>query len=99
MFPMTKSSMLGWVAAVIDTESPSQLNPVVIQMTWISFTADSRCLKGWFTATIGLVLLARRKSDVLPNETPLLFDLLTTYQLHDKNFQKGETDYMLRNRK
>src|ERR1700761_9367226 len=37
------SSMLGWVAAVTDTESPSQLSPAVIQRTWISVTAGA----GW----------------------------------------------------
>src|SRR4051794_33459897 len=31
--PMTTSSMLGCVAAVMATESPSQLNPAVIQST------------------------------------------------------------------
>jgi hypothetical protein len=34
--------MLGWLAAVTDTESPSQLNPPVIQRTSISFTAGVR---------------------------------------------------------
>jgi hypothetical protein len=31
--------MLGNVAAVIETESPSQLNPAVIQRMWTSLTA------------------------------------------------------------
>src|SRR5678815_5828993 len=52
MLPRTTSSILGCIAAVIDTESPSQPNPVVIQTTWISLTAGSRCLKGAFSATI-----------------------------------------------
>ena len=42
MAPSTTSSMLGWVAAVIETESPSQLRPAVIQRTWISFTSGGR---------------------------------------------------------
>ena len=36
--------MLGWVAAVIETESPSQLSPAVIQRTCTSFTADGFCV-------------------------------------------------------
>ncbi len=32
--PWTMSSRLGLVAEVMATESPSQLSPVVIQMTW-----------------------------------------------------------------
>ena len=31
-------------AAVIETESPSQLRPVVIQTTWISFTSGGRSI-------------------------------------------------------
>ncbi len=44
MAPITISSMLGWVAAVVDTESPSQLSPAVIQRMWTSLTAGSRCV-------------------------------------------------------
>src|SRR5688572_10534582 len=33
--PSAISSMLGWVAAVRATESPSQLRPALIQRTWI----------------------------------------------------------------
>ena len=36
--------MLGWVAAVIETESPSQLRPAVIQKIWTSLTAGARCV-------------------------------------------------------
>src|SRR4029078_8874485 len=32
--PIAISSMLGWVAAVKATESPSQLNPALIQRMW-----------------------------------------------------------------
>ena len=32
--PKAISSMLGWVAAVSATESPSQLSPALIQSTW-----------------------------------------------------------------
>ena len=32
--PIAISSMLGWVAAVRATESPSQLNPALIQRMW-----------------------------------------------------------------
>ena len=38
MAPNKTSSMLGWVAAVIETESPSQPNPAVIQTMWTSST-------------------------------------------------------------
>src|SRR4051794_21768420 len=38
MAPSTRSSMLGWVAAVIAMVSPSQLSPAVIQRTSISGT-------------------------------------------------------------
>src|SRR3981081_4665445 len=41
MVPRSTSSMLGWVAAVIDTESPSQLNPAVIQRMWTSSTDEA----------------------------------------------------------
>src|SRR4029077_16113885 len=41
MVPRSTSSMLGWVAAVIDTESPSQLNPAVIQRMWTSSTLEA----------------------------------------------------------
>src|SRR5258705_13653593 len=34
--PSAISSMLGWVAAVNATESPSQLNPALIHRTWIN---------------------------------------------------------------
>src|SRR6187455_3258860 len=36
--PSSTSSMLGWPAAVIETESPSQLMPSEIQRTWTSST-------------------------------------------------------------
>ena len=36
--------MLGWVAAVIETESPSQPSPAVIQRMWTSLTAGARCV-------------------------------------------------------
>jgi hypothetical protein len=40
MAPNNTSSILGWVAAVIATVSPSQPNPAVIQTMWISSTRD-----------------------------------------------------------
>src|ERR1700722_18041786 len=48
MLPMTRSSMLGCMAAVTETESPSQPRPVVIQTTCTSFTAggESRTFCG-----------------------------------------------------
>ena len=33
--------MLGWVAAVSATESPSQLSPALIQRTWTTGSAES----------------------------------------------------------
>src|SRR5918997_6526015 len=36
--PSTTSSMLGWPAAVTDTESPSQLIPSEVQRMWTSST-------------------------------------------------------------
>src|ERR1700694_2862586 len=42
--PRTTSSMLGCMAAVIETESPSQLRPDVIQRIWISDTGDGVCV-------------------------------------------------------
>src|SRR6476620_4459687 len=39
MAPSTTSSTLGCIAAVIDTVSPSQLRPVVIQIMCTSLTA------------------------------------------------------------
>ena len=47
--PSTTSSMLGCVAAVIDTESPSQPRPAVIQTMWISRTAGGT----WVTRPYG----------------------------------------------
>src|SRR5579884_3810568 len=44
MAPSKTSSMLGWLAAVTDTESPSQLSPAVIHSMWTSFTAGGRCV-------------------------------------------------------
>ena len=41
--PSAISSMLGWVAAVNATESPSQLSPALIQSTWI---------RGWASAVV-----------------------------------------------
>ena len=38
MLPSTTSSMLGSVAAVMETESPSQLNPSEIHRMWTSST-------------------------------------------------------------
>src|SRR3954452_7008786 len=37
--PSAISSMLGWVAAVRATESPSQLRPALIQSTWIKVSS------------------------------------------------------------
>src|SRR5437763_662958 len=36
--------MLGCIAAVTETESPSQLRPAVIQRIWTSLTAGGRCV-------------------------------------------------------
>src|SRR6476469_974528 len=44
MAPITTSSTLGWVAAVIETESPSQPSPAVIHTMWMSLTAGGRCV-------------------------------------------------------
>src|ERR1700740_2134421 len=41
MVPSSTSSMLGWGAAVMDTESPSQLSPAVIHRMWTSSTAEA----------------------------------------------------------
>src|SRR4030088_957553 len=43
--PRTISSMLGWVAAVRATESPSQESPALIHRIWIGFSSsvDSAC--------------------------------------------------------
>jgi hypothetical protein len=40
MAPITTSSTLGCIAAVIETVSPSQLNPPVVQMIWTSSTRE-----------------------------------------------------------
>ena len=42
--PSMTSSMLGCVAAVIETESPSQPSPAVIHRTWTSETAGAFCV-------------------------------------------------------
>jgi hypothetical protein len=42
--PSAISSMLGWVAAVSATESPSQLSPALIHSTW---------MRGWASAVSG----------------------------------------------
>ena len=42
MAPSSTSSMLGSLAFVTETESPSQLNPAVIQRMSSSFTAGGR---------------------------------------------------------
>src|SRR5580658_11022901 len=44
MDPITTSSTLGCVAAVIDTESPSQPRPAVIQSMCTSLTAGAFCV-------------------------------------------------------
>src|SRR5262249_61123952 len=59
MAPSNTSSMLGCVAAVIETESPSQPRPAVIQTTWISCTAGGRCVLrpyGAFVSGMGVLL-------------------------------------------
>src|SRR6478752_1151168 len=43
MTPVSRSSRLGVVAAVIETVSPSQLRPLVSQRTWISWASVRRC--------------------------------------------------------
>src|SRR5438477_2836595 len=43
MAPSSTSSMLGSLAFVMETESPSQLSPAVIQRMSTSFTAGGRC--------------------------------------------------------
>src|SRR5262245_44677835 len=53
MAPSTTSSTLGWEAAVIDTESPSQLRPAVSQRMWISLTAGGRCVLRPCGASVG----------------------------------------------
>src|SRR5215467_9772342 len=40
--PISTSSMLGCVAAVIDTESPSHPRPAVIHTMWTSLTSGGR---------------------------------------------------------
>src|SRR3954452_7741494 len=40
--PSAISSMLGWVAAVRATESPSQLRPALIHSTWIRTSSAAR---------------------------------------------------------
>src|ERR1700728_3985975 len=42
--PNRTSSMLGWVAAVTETESPSQPRPAVIQIMFTSATGDGFCV-------------------------------------------------------
>src|ERR1700733_2604164 len=44
MAPNKTSSMLGWVAAVTETESPSQPRPAVIQSMCTSATGDGFCV-------------------------------------------------------
>jgi hypothetical protein len=52
---MAISSMLGWVAAVSATESPSQLRPALIQRTWTSGSAAASVSAGW--AVFGAVAI------------------------------------------
>src|SRR5205823_12643505 len=54
MAPNKTSSMLGWLAAVTETESPSQLRPAVIQRMWISFTAGARWVDLPYGASAGM---------------------------------------------
>src|SRR6202023_2515707 len=44
MAPKRTSSMLGWVAAVTETESPSQPRPAVIHRICTSATGDGLCV-------------------------------------------------------
>jgi hypothetical protein len=39
MAPMTMSSILGWLAAVVEMVSPSQPRPSGLHRMWISLTA------------------------------------------------------------
>src|SRR5271156_1437629 len=56
MAPSKTSSMLGCVAAVIETESPSQPRPAVIQRICTSFTAGAFCVdRPYGTAAVPIV--------------------------------------------
>jgi hypothetical protein len=59
--------MLGSEAAVIETESPSQPSPVVIQTTWISFTSGGRSatiISGAFMPILPSVVREKASSSV-----------------------------------
>src|SRR5215472_13913161 len=60
--PISTSSMLGCVAAVMETESPSQPRPAVIHTTWTSLTSGGRWVfdpYGAATSAIGELLLSQ----------------------------------------
>src|SRR5271155_2009083 len=64
MAPSKTSSMLGCVAAVIETESPSQPKPAVIQRICTSLTAGAFCVDrpyGTVAVPIAGFLLSRQK--------------------------------------
>ena len=52
--PSTMSSMLGWIAAVNATESPSQLSPALIHSMWT--TGSSRSGEPPLAASVGAVM-------------------------------------------
>src|SRR5580704_528033 len=53
--PITTSSMLGCMAAVMETESPSQERPDVIQRIWISGTGEAFWVTRTYGTTSGMV--------------------------------------------
>ena len=58
--------MLGCVAAVMETESPSQLSPAVIQRTWSSLRRSRVDLPyGWRVAIVPLLSDQCDASDVV----------------------------------
>src|SRR5262245_44370920 len=72
MEPRTTSSMLGWDAAVIETVSPSQLKPAVIQRMSISEIAGCDG-NFWAAAVVASAILVPSCRDalVLTGETIL----------------------------
>jgi hypothetical protein len=53
--PRAISSMLGWVAAVNETDSPSQDKPQLIQRIWIGLSS-SRVVTVAFGGTVAMIL-------------------------------------------
>src|ERR1700688_4881353 len=92
MAPNNTSSMLGCVAAVIETESPSQPRPAVIQRMCTSLTAEAFCVDRPYGTVAVPILLAPFPSKFDPKDDALMPVVDLSLQTHPITSTKLDRD-------